>query len=68
MARFDTLVSSMVTSIKSGTTAATLRQLHDDARRTELAWPGYTPTVPAPNGNQNLKLYELNKLAIGPNA
>lgn len=70
MARFDALTTNIVTAARDANIAAraaSIRQLHDDARRNELAWPGSKALVPPPNGNQALTLQQLNALAIGPN-
>ena len=70
MARHDTLLASMVTTAKASPIGRTeaIRQLQSDALRTELACPvGSQTLVPPPNGNQGLKLHELNALARGPN-
>ena len=69
MARFDTFVASAA-ALKGSPIGRTdaIRAAHDAARAAELAWPvGSQTLVPPPNGNQNLKLHELNALARGPN-
>lgn len=69
MARFTSFLATAA-GLKGSPIGRTdaIRAAHDAERAAELAWPvGSQTLVPPPNGNQNLKLHELNALARGPN-